>query len=400
MRPAHVLVLSYAAGHAFFHHQEFTMQSLFHRITTRSSMQPPLTRPLFTLPLVTSQLLRQLSFALCFALPLQSLAQDVTSPADSASAISQPKRSVETIDSVNVINSVEITTGVNTSNAEATQSGYAGHTWYQRFGTGRPILIINGGPGLDSAGFAALAKALAAEGFQAIIYDQRGTGHSKITDINADTMRLQLMVEDIEQLRAHLQLPEMAILGHSFGGILAASYAAKYPQHVNQLVLSSAAGLNLQFRQSFGERLNANLTVAQQAMLKVYQARQAAGEQSVELKTQQADLLAHAYVVNKQHAPAVAARLKVVNMQINQLVHADLTAQQYDLTKAFSHFKAPVLVIQGDQDVIAPEVGQAAAAAFANASLVLLPNSAHYGWLDQPALFYQHLLDFLQQPRH
>jgi proline iminopeptidase len=51
-------------------------------------------------------------------------------------------------------------------------------TYYKIFGEGTPILIINGGPGMNSNGFEPMAKILA-EKYQTIVYDQRGTGKSK-----------------------------------------------------------------------------------------------------------------------------------------------------------------------------------------------------------------------------
>jgi proline iminopeptidase len=51
---------------------------------------------------------------------------------------------------------------------------------YKIFGKGKPLVIINGGPGMNSEGFAGLAEQLAKEGFLCIIYDQRGTGKSEM----------------------------------------------------------------------------------------------------------------------------------------------------------------------------------------------------------------------------
>ena len=43
------------------------------------------------------------------------------------------------------------------------------------YGSGDPILIINGGPGMDSSGFSSLALTLS-KTHQCILFDQRGTG--------------------------------------------------------------------------------------------------------------------------------------------------------------------------------------------------------------------------------
>ena len=43
---------------------------------------------------------------------------------------------------------------------------------YKTFGKGKPILIINGGPGMNCEGFSSIAQELAKMNYQTIIYDQ------------------------------------------------------------------------------------------------------------------------------------------------------------------------------------------------------------------------------------
>ena len=276
------------------------------------------------------------------------------------------------------------------------ESGYAGNIYYQTFGSGTPVLIINGGPGLDSAGFEAVAKTIAAQGYQTILFDQRGTGLSKLNSINADTIQLALMVQDIEQLRQQLHIEQWVILGHSFGGMLGAAYAAKYPQHIRKLIFSSSGGLDLQFRDQIAERLLNNLSLQEQIRMQMYQLRQRSGDDSESTRDTLAQLRARAYVVDKSKAPLIAARLKVVNMTINQLVFADLEKNHFDLKAQFKQFKAPVLVLQGENDIISTETAQTIAGSFSKAELVLLPQCAHYGWLDQPDLYYSAVFRFLK----
>ncbi|HKJ48382.1 MAG TPA: alpha/beta fold hydrolase, partial [Christiangramia sp.] len=102
---------------------------------------------------------------------------------------------------------------------------------FQTFGEGFPVLIINGGPGMNSRGFESLAKILS-DNNRTIIYDQRGTGESFLKDMNASNMTMDHMVEDIESLRDHLGYDNWIVFGQSFGGMLAYAYAAKYPERV------------------------------------------------------------------------------------------------------------------------------------------------------------------------
>ena len=99
-----------------------------------------------------------------------------------------------------------------------------GVIYYRSFGKGVPMLIINGGPGMNSEGFTQLAIQLSKNN-RTILFDQRGTGRSKFTVTDSSTITMQLMAEDIENLRKKLNIDKWIILGHSFGGMMASYYA-------------------------------------------------------------------------------------------------------------------------------------------------------------------------------
>src|SRR5689334_16592621 len=94
------------------------------------------------------------------------------------------------------------------------QSAFA--TNYQTFGEGEPILIINGGPGMNSNGFADMANTISQLGYTTIIYDQRGTGKSVLEKVDSTTITMDLMAKDIEDLRIQLKIDQWTVLGHSF----------------------------------------------------------------------------------------------------------------------------------------------------------------------------------------
>ena len=48
-----------------------------------------------------------------------------------------------------------------------------------------------------------------------------------------------MLVDDIERLRTVLGVERISLLGHSFGGLLALEYAARYPEQVEGLVVVS-----------------------------------------------------------------------------------------------------------------------------------------------------------------
>ncbi|HPJ10365.1 MAG TPA: alpha/beta fold hydrolase [Flavobacterium sp.] len=266
---------------------------------------------------------------------------------------------------------------------------------FRTFGTGKPLLIINGGPGMNSEGFSGIAAELSKLGYQAITYDQRGTGQSIVPKIDETRITMDLMASDMENLRKHLKIEKWSLLGHSFGGIMAAYYATKYPTAVDKIIFSSSGGIDMDFTTYIGSTVRANLTKTQRDSLDYYQSKRESGDLSIETLKNRARFLANAYVYDKSKAPTIAARLIQINFDVNRLVINNLHKIGYDCAKSFSHFKQPVLVLQGKNDIIKIRTAQAIARAFPNSKLVLMDRCAHYGWLDVPKIYMDTVKSFL-----
>ncbi|HLA55324.1 MAG TPA: alpha/beta fold hydrolase, partial [Flavobacterium sp.] len=168
-----------------------------------------------------------------------------------------------------------ITTGV-FAQTEATISDAGSKLHYRTFGNGKPILIINGGPGMNSNGFIPLAQRLAKTN-QTIIYDQRGTGLSALDKTDSSTVTMDLMVADMETLRKYLKIDKWTILGHSFGGMLASYYATKHPESIQSLIMSSSGGVDLGLMAN-GNLITEKLTPMQRDSLNYWNNKIAAGD--------------------------------------------------------------------------------------------------------------------------
>jgi len=77
-----------------------------------------------------------------------------------------------------------------------------------------------------------------------IFYDQRGNGKSFLEKIDSTTFNVELMVEDLEELRQEFAIEKLNIIGHSWGGLLAMYYGVKYPENIKRLLLVDAATVN------------------------------------------------------------------------------------------------------------------------------------------------------------
>lgn len=266
---------------------------------------------------------------------------------------------------------------------------------YRVFGSGRPLLIINGGFGTDSVGFEGLAQQLG-RAHQVILFDRRGVGESTMSEMNQRNMTMDLLVGDIEAIRKDLKLTSWSVLGHSFGGMVAAHYAATHPSSVDRLIFSSSAGIDLTlFSADNKAPIHAQLSEQDRSQLKRLEAMYRAGDHSDELLTRFSEILARAYVVRDELSPWVARRLRRSNDAVGQLLSADLKRIKFDTKPALKTFTKPVLIIQGQQDIMIKEIAQITHNTLPKSRLVIVEDCGHYGWLDQPEAYLSTVLNFL-----
>lgn len=262
------------------------------------------------------------------------------------------------------------------------------------YGEGKPILIINGGPGMSSEGFRPLAEKLGKNNL-AIIYDQRGTGESKMETIDTSTITMNAMLGDIEKIREFLKIDNWILLGHSFGGMLASNYAANYPEYTKGLILSSSGGVDLELFSTLN--ISARLSKENRDSLNYWNRKIARGDTSYKAKFQRGKYLAPAYLYDKSHVSSVAKRLTQGNMEINGLVHRNMQAVNFDCKPALKNYTKPVLIIQGAHDIIPLELAEKTHKLFSNSTLVILDKSAHYGWIEQPKLYFESVFKLLKR---
>ena len=115
--------------------------------------------------------------------------------------------------------------------------------WYKVAGRQQrgqaPVLFLHGGPGYNSYSFEkTIGKQLEAH-MQIVYLDERGSGRSERPA--SHDYGMSALVADVEALRAHLDAPQLTLMEHSFGGTIALEYAARYPEHVQKLVILDGA---------------------------------------------------------------------------------------------------------------------------------------------------------------
>ena len=101
-----------------------------------------------------------------------------------------------------------------------------------------PIIFLHGGPGSSSVYFeATTAQLLADRGFFVVVYDRRGEGRSVDQTAN---MNFKEASRDLKQIYEQYNLKKASLLAFSFGGLVAAKFAEKHPEMIDDLILCSA----------------------------------------------------------------------------------------------------------------------------------------------------------------
>lgn len=108
--------------------------------------------------------------------------------------------------------------------------------WVVTVGTGDPLFIIPGGPGGNHLSYRRFDSLAATN--MLVYFDGFGRGKSD-TAKDLKEYSLERDIEDLEGLRKGLQLGQINVLGHSYGGLVAQGYALKYPEQVKHLVLAN-----------------------------------------------------------------------------------------------------------------------------------------------------------------
>ena len=105
-------------------------------------------------------------------------------------------------------------------------------------GRGHPLVLMHGGPGADHHSMLSLHPC--ADQFTLVFYDHRCNGRSEGGEVSS--MTWDNLTADAEALRQALGFDKWAVLGHSFGGMVALEYALRYPETLSHLLLVDTCG--------------------------------------------------------------------------------------------------------------------------------------------------------------
>ncbi|MEO1659203.1 MAG: proline iminopeptidase-family hydrolase [Pseudomonadota bacterium] len=263
------------------------------------------------------------------------------------------------------------------------QSGFVtvpgGPVWYEVMGGGDgvPLIVLHGGPGGTSCGYQALAP-LGDE--RAVIrYDQLGSGRSgRPTD--TDLWNRDRFVEELDALRDALELDEVHILGHSWGGALAAYYYLETEgAGVRSLVLSSP----LISTRLWIEDTNYLRTLLPRRVQRILTRHEEAGTTDSKAYRAAEDVFNEEFVrrgdaVESYSCPGAPWNPVIYNHMWGPTeFFATGTLQDFDLTARLAEIDVPTLFVTGEFDEARPQTIEGFADLVPGAEFRVIPGVGH-----------------------
>lgn len=272
-------------------------------------------------------------------------------------------------------------------------------------GRGQPVIVLHGGPDFDHAYLLPDLDRLA-DAFRLIYYDQRGRGRST-EHVRAEDVTLASDVDDVDQVRRHFGLTAPALLGHSWGTVLALEYALRHPMSVSYLILvnpapastSDHALLRTAYVQKLGPDMDRQREILASAAYQAGDPETVAARYRFHFKP----ALRRPADYERLMATMRAAFIKQGSEGIvkaraieDRLMRDTWQLQGYDLLPKLQALRIPTLVITGDHDFIPGEVAGHIAQAIPNAKLVTIRDCGHFTYLECASDFRQALDEFFR----
>ena len=276
-----------------------------------------------------------------------------------------------------------------------------GRVWYrtngiEHFAGGKvPLLVIHGGPGFSHHYLVTLTDL--ADERPVILYDQLDSGNSDRPGDPAN-WTVERFVDEVDHVRNALGLDRLVVLGSSWGGSVAASYAIRQPPGLAGLVLASPListerwiADNTEYRDPLSDETQ-----------KILDEHEAAGTTD-SAPYQEAVMEFYTRHLNRMDPwpDELNRAFELANFDLYVTMWGDTeftatgTLKDFDVSGDLGRVEVPTLMICGEYDEATPAACRDFAAKVPNARVEIVDDASHTGHLEQRDAFMAKLRAFL-----
>lgn len=273
--------------------------------------------------------------------------------------------------------------------------------WYKVSGHGPVAILPTPGWG-PSAEYLFLSLQPLEQQFTIVYLDTRATGRSEAP--KADAITMDDFTSDLDNLRRHLRQPRPWFIGHSMGGTQILEYALRFPDHVQGLLVLAGAV-------SWNNPDKARQRLYKQRVQEQIERRRGRPGFDAALKAWNGDPLPTTDEEFKAQTLATApitmwdpAKIGNAKPAFEQVRFSLAAVTRFDrgvrtdLEPRLRRIAAPTLIVAGSDDVEVPwQETLALHRGLPHSKLILIPNAAHFAWIEQPEIFYAQIRAFLPE---
>ncbi len=281
--------------------------------------------------------------------------------------------------------------------------------WVVTVGTGEPLIIIPGGPGGNHLAYRSFDSLSKKGNIQLIYYDAFGRGKSDTArQVKEYTIRRD--VEDIEGLRKAMHLDKINLLGHSYGSLVAQSYALKYGKYVSHLIIANGFHSGAMWQENCDNSNHEIKTNYPEVWKDLMAARKKGAVSSSENHQDIYGRVPYGFLYaynpemfvsrgkRKPYPNPFNAKLyyQMVGRDGDFIVTSDIG--RYDVRQKLKTLKMPVLIVAGRYDRVAVPWMQVQYKKYCpQAQFVMFEKSGHNPQVEEPEKEFPLIVDFLSK---
>jgi proline iminopeptidase len=263
-----------------------------------------------------------------------------------------------------------------------------GYIHYYTKGDGKPIILLQGGPGFSHYYMRAIADSL--PNYKTILIDFLGTGRSKYKKPDSTWVNQYNMVNDVELIRKHLNINHWVVMGQSWATHTALLYGINYPERTSKIILQATAGTDNNFQEYYGDNIRKGLTESDFLQLEAIRKDTTAG------RFDGFKIILKGYFYDASKASSF------FNMPVEEAAYFYNAAffgafvknpayETFDISKEAYALNIPIRIIQGRQDPVNGGTQERLNERLKHSKIFYIERAGHFPWLEQPNAFFANL---------
>lgn len=274
-----------------------------------------------------------------------------------------------------------------------------GYLHYFIKGKGKPVVLLQGGPGFSHDYMRGIADSL--KNYQSILIDYQGTGRSNYNNVDSTWVSNDRVVDDIETVRKHLKIQKWTLVGHSYGGMFALLYAVRHPENTEKIITIASAGTNQRFQEHYGYNIMTRISLENKKRIEDISSGKIKTKDEVPGMGEVDKLLMQAMFFDPENIPKAIAPIPKDAMPIffnpafQRAYWGNPSDRTIDITKEVLELNIPVRMIESWQDPNYDGRQLLLSHQLKNSKIEFINQSGHFPWAEQPEEFFKILKDFL-----